>query len=273
MPSHGPQGAFKKPKVKRPPVRVTPVDTAAALPTQYPVRLNLPPKPPRPNRGAAWPVLTKELIEDFRQIIPTVLYVETAMRYLGVSRDSWSVWTTRARHLERFHRDHPDADRSGLTPHDLLCVDFLNAFRQGVAEGQLDDLRLIKAHAEKDWRAAAYRLACRDPEKWSEKKSYRVTDNQGNPVQGGVNIYLPKNGRDPTPVPSQPERSVYLGHANDAPPPEAPGPVQSPLPEPLPPTGGGAVPPQVAEDPSGIVAWSARVLAATSPGPSPSQPR
>jgi hypothetical protein len=131
-----------------------------------------------PNPVGRPTLLTPAIIEDFRRLLPTVLYLETVGDYLGVSRQTWRVWVKRGR---------KESDRLAKNPRakprekEALYLEFFATYKKAVAEGELYDLGIIKkASADQvsaagevvrqgQWQAAAWRAERRFGRKWGRK--------------------------------------------------------------------------------------------------------
>lgn len=110
--------------------------------------------------------LTPEIIEDVRRLLPTVLYLETVADYVGVSRISFRAWIKRGTREAKRLRD-PKAKPKTT---EALYLQFLNAVKKAMAEGELYDAGVIKKAAVKSWQAAAWRLERRFPERWGQQR-------------------------------------------------------------------------------------------------------
>src|SRR5262245_55296527 len=99
--------------------------------------------------------LTPEVIEEVRRILPVVLYLDTVGDYLGLDRSTWRKWLSRgrkeARRLSRSPRARPKESEA-------LYLEFFDAFKKGMASGEIYDAGVIKQAAGQHWQAAAWRL-------------------------------------------------------------------------------------------------------------------
>lgn len=121
-------------------------------------------------------LLTPEVLEDVRRLLPTVLYLETVGDYLGLSRETWRVWLRRGRkehtRLAKDRRAKPKASEA-------IYLEFFVTYKKALAEGELYDAGIIKrASADQvgpdgtllrkgEWQAAAWRLERRFQGRWS----------------------------------------------------------------------------------------------------------
>lgn len=107
-------------------------------------------RPPRPVGRPS--KISKELMKVIVEAIEEGNYVETAAQLAGVSKPSLYAW------LKKGHAKECD-----------LCIEFLNAVNQALSKAEDDDLKNIKRHAQRDWRASAWRLERRSPTRWGHK--------------------------------------------------------------------------------------------------------
>jgi hypothetical protein len=94
-------------------------------------------------------ILTAELAERFSLWLRAGNYIETAAALAGIARSSVYLWLRRgAREAEGPYRE------------------FSDMVRRAMAEAESADLAVIGRAARADWRAAAWRLAHRHPERY-----------------------------------------------------------------------------------------------------------
>ena len=96
--------------------------------------------------------------ETILAAIATGATVEAAAGAAGCSRRSISRWRRRG-------------EQDDATPEEL---DFYQRYRQAEGRAEMEALRVISAAADEDWRAAAWFLTHRFPERWSEKRTIVV---------------------------------------------------------------------------------------------------
>jgi hypothetical protein len=150
-------------------------------------------------------LLTSELIEDFRRLLPTALYLETVGDYLGVERTTWRKWLKRGRkEADRLRNSDVDPD-----PQESLFLEFFHTHKKSLADGELKDLGTIlkasedqyeivetqaatetePAKTEKkllrrgEWQAAAWRQERRQPKRWGKKDAVEVTGKNKGPIE------------------------------------------------------------------------------------------
>ena len=96
--------------------------------------------------------------ETILAVIATGATVEAAAGAAGCSRRSISRWRRRG-------------EQDDATPEE---IDFYQRYRQAEGRAEMEALRAISAAADEDWRAAAWFLTHRFPERWSEKRTIVV---------------------------------------------------------------------------------------------------
>lgn len=93
-------------------------------------------------------------------------YIETAAALAGISKSSIYEWLKRgAREIQRLE-DNP---RARLKKEEEPFVRFSDAVEKAQAMAEARDLSLIGQAAEGDWKAAAWRLERKFPDKWGRK--------------------------------------------------------------------------------------------------------
>ncbi len=97
--------------------------------------------------------LTAELGEQIARAIRAGSYPEVAAQYAGVDRSTYYRW---------MERGDPDATRAADRPYRR----FRRAVEQAQAADEVRDATLIGKAAERDWRAAAWRLERRHRARW-----------------------------------------------------------------------------------------------------------
>jgi hypothetical protein len=118
-----------------------------------------------PHPGGRPTELTPQLIAEVAKVLPTCLYRETVADYLGVDRSTFWRW------VKRGNREIRRLRKKGTKPRqsEAIYVEFCNAIKKALAEGEIFDLDIIKKASEKNWQAAAWRRERRNPERWGRK--------------------------------------------------------------------------------------------------------
>jgi len=109
-------------------------------------------------------IITTGFLVKLEELLVTVQYVSTVCKLLGLSRRTFYVWK-KAGHA--FHLEVPEELWSTRAK---LLVKFYLTVERAQAKAELNDLKIIDKAAAEDWRAAAWRLTHRAPQRWSEKR-------------------------------------------------------------------------------------------------------
>lgn len=105
------------------------------------------------NQGGRPTKLTPEVQEKIVQAIRAGAYIETAAAYAGVNKQTLYNWMKRG-----------NQQRSGKYRR------FLDAVEKALADAEMRDLLIITKAAEVDWKAAAWRLERKFPDRWGRKE-------------------------------------------------------------------------------------------------------
>jgi len=97
--------------------------------------------------------ITEKIVQAVRIGAP----LNTARAYAGVPTPTFNEWLR--------------LGREGWEPY-VALVEKIDA---AMAEGEMRDIARIDAGADKDWRAAGFKLERRFPERWGEKKQIEAT--------------------------------------------------------------------------------------------------
>ena len=111
--------------------------------------------------------LTPEAIADVARLLPTALYLWTVADYIGVHRSTVYRWLKRGRREETRLRN-PRAKRK---PSEAIYLQFRNAHKKGLAEGEIYATQIIRKAAAGHWQAAAWLLERRYPARWGRDRS------------------------------------------------------------------------------------------------------
>lgn len=100
-----------------------------------------------------------------------------AARAAGISRTSIFNWAQRGEDaiaLAQEQQADPDEDvevtADDVPEKDRPYVDFVNALLEAEASSEVFHIRNIRRHSEKDWRASAWILARKWPERWGSRE-------------------------------------------------------------------------------------------------------
>ncbi|MGB9937068.1 MAG: hypothetical protein ACPK7O_05060 [Methanobacterium sp.] len=98
--------------------------------------------------------LTKEIREEIASFLKAGCFIETACVMAGINKTTYYDWMKRGEKSSRYDKYRK----------------FYEAVTHALSWSQARDVAIISKAAEKDWRAAAWKLERRYPEKWGKKK-------------------------------------------------------------------------------------------------------
>ena len=138
--------------------------------------------------------LTVELTNKICDMLRAGNYLETAAAYAGIDKATLHRWMKRgARELERVQAIEGGAE---IAEEEQMFVDFCNSIKKALAEGEVRDMVIISNAAKQDWKAAAWKLERKFPEKWGRKERLDAnlthTGKDGGPIQHEQQINLDK---------------------------------------------------------------------------------
>lgn len=114
----------------------------------------------RPNK------LTKEIQDKIVHSIKSGNYIETAAVYSGVTKKTLYNWMKRANdELARVDQQ----PRAKIKKSEEPFVEFLHAVEHALAFAEARDVNIIAKAAEDDWKASAWRLERKFPDRWGRK--------------------------------------------------------------------------------------------------------
>ncbi len=96
--------------------------------------------------------LTPQLQAKICDAIRVGCYVETAAAYCGISKDTFYRWL-----------------RQGAKAKSGIYKDFSDAVEKAMADAEFRDVMIISNAATSDWKAAAWKLERRAPERWGRR--------------------------------------------------------------------------------------------------------
>ena len=117
--------------------------------------------------GAGRPTkLTAELQTEICDLLRAGNYIETAAAFAGVSKQTLYDWIRRGkRELQRVEASPGSKIRKKEAP----FVEFLDAVERAQAMAEAEDIEILRRAARDDWKAAAWRLERKFPDKWGRK--------------------------------------------------------------------------------------------------------
>lgn len=124
--------------------------------------------------------LTPEIEKKILDAIRMGNYLETAAAYANIARSTFYNWIKRGeKEIQRVNQN----PRCKIKKSEKPFVDFKHKVDQALAEAEMRDVQIILRAASDDWRAAAWRLERRYPDKWSKKDRHEVTGQDGGPIE------------------------------------------------------------------------------------------
>jgi len=108
-------------------------------------------------------------------------YVETAVKFAGITKDTFYRWLDRA----AVERERVNGGENGrrVRARELPFVEFSDAVLKAAASSELDDLVIINNARVADWHAAAWKLERKYPKRWGRKERMEVTGAEGGPLE------------------------------------------------------------------------------------------
>lgn len=103
--------------------------------------------------------LTEQVKEELLALIREGNYLDTACACVGVDYHTVREW------IRRGTDSHPTRKNS------VEYANFAKEYNKAKAEAEANMVRCVNKSADKDWKAAAWKLARRDPLKWGDIKT------------------------------------------------------------------------------------------------------
>lgn len=116
------------------------------------------------SRGGRPTLLTDAVQEKIEQAMRAGNYLETAAAFAGISARLVRMWLARGAAAQR-----RDEQGLGVAPEDQGFLRFFQAVEEARAMGEVRDVARIVQAGERDWRAAAWRLQHRHPDRWGRE--------------------------------------------------------------------------------------------------------
>lgn len=131
--------------------------------------------------------LTYDLIDQIAELVRNGNYIETASAVAGINKNSLYRWLKRgAREEERLAKNPKLKGKI----EEKIYVDFSNAVKKAMAESEADDLENIKKASREDWKASAWRLERRFPNRWGRKEKVDIDANMKNENVNREEVYI-----------------------------------------------------------------------------------
>ena len=127
------------------------------------------------NKGRPSRIFETERIEEFLQLIEDGVDFKIAADSARLARSTVFEWLSKGRDIENMWDES-----SELSVKDKKFLDFLERYKRARVAPEIKAVETISRSVEKgSWRAAAWMLESRFPERWSEKRSL---NNQTRPM-------------------------------------------------------------------------------------------
>lgn len=118
--------------------------------------------------------LTPELVTTLINALQRSAYVETAIAYAGINKDTYYEWVREgARASERENKGEI------LDDHDRALADFSDSVKKALALAELKNLETIQLAGKTNWTAAAWMLERRYPERYSRRDRMSLENPDG----------------------------------------------------------------------------------------------
>jgi hypothetical protein len=131
--------------------------------------------------------LNYELIDQIADLVREGNYIETASAVAGIDKNSLYRWLKRgAREVERLAKNPKLKGKI----EEKIYVDFSDAVKKAMAESEADDLENIKKASREDWKASAWRLERRFPNRWGRKEKVDIDANMKNENVNREEVYI-----------------------------------------------------------------------------------
>lgn len=138
--------------------------------------------------------LTPELTVKICDMLRAGNYLETAAAYAGVDKATLHRWLKRGR--AEMDRVEGSIGKAKIRKAEQPFVDFCNSVEKALSEGEVRDLIIISNAAKTDWKAAAWKLERKFPDKWGRKERVEAnlhhSGKDGGPIKHEQNINLAK---------------------------------------------------------------------------------
>lgn len=110
-------------------------------------------------------LLTPEIIERAKELLPRALYVETVAAQLGITSETFRDWIREGTKENRRREQGQKPDRK----RDLHCQ-FSSTVKKAIADAETDFLSVIQAAGSNAWQALAWVLERRFPQRWATNR-------------------------------------------------------------------------------------------------------
>lgn len=106
--------------------------------------------------------LNAEIQKQIIDLIRAGNYIETASSCVGVNKSTLYEWLKRGAREKQKNGDK-------INKSEQIYVEFSNAVEKAIAEAEARDVLIIQKASQTDWKASAWRLERKFPNKWGRK--------------------------------------------------------------------------------------------------------
>jgi len=99
--------------------------------------------------------LTPELQGEMIVLLKSGNFIETVCKTVGINKSTYYDWMKKGEKSNQSHNK---------------CKIFKEAVEKAMAWSEAKDVAIITKHSEENWRAAAWKLSRKHPDKWGKKK-------------------------------------------------------------------------------------------------------
>lgn len=125
--------------------------------------------------------LNAKLQEQIVLMLKMGNYTETAAAFAGINKDTLYQWLKRGR--KEISRVGEGEHGRKVSKTEKIYVDFTDAVEKAMAEAEARDNLIIYTAGKNDWRASAWRLERKYPNKWGRRETHEITGKDGGPVE------------------------------------------------------------------------------------------
>jgi len=118
-------------------------------------------------------IFNEEKAAKLYNLIKAGNYIETASAVAGINKDTFYEWVKYGCRLKEGRKKK----NKNITPEDMQFIEFSDAVEEALAIAEARDLKRIDDAAENDWRAAAWKLERRNPQRWGVRPQGEMTLN------------------------------------------------------------------------------------------------
>lgn len=124
-----------------------------------------------------------ERVQRFLTAVKAGAYIETAAAFAGINRDTIYDWMKKgAQEAKGPYREFSDTVGQALAAAEIRDVTTIGTAAAGRSAQFDSEGRLIASAIEPDWRAAAWRLERRSPERWGRRDAVVAAKDQARPT-------------------------------------------------------------------------------------------